>query len=464
MRIPRVVAVVAGLLAIALPVPGGHAQPAPSALPCDIPSGTAFAHAAKIAFACSSTRPLKDAQGRREFRVQLGFPTSPPGAQVFPWKAIDPRQDPMGYLEALLQYGIKDNEGVDWRIEDNTTSTWCHAPWFQNSRERLRGMTLERGSRPLELHSLQSSFSRNWAIGFYNDVACHDLGKTWADPAFPKTKGFSFDEGSFGIKLLFTEASSSQVPYLNGSKQWDVAIDDDGGIVPMRLLQVDVAVKDERPGLTTGWVFGTFIYDAYDPGERAVDRLVPVGLTWGNDPSLTAFQYEQRGQVSKESWVNPAVAVKFYHLPRHNLGLFGRLDGPVDNPKASCLACHGQALDWGRGILDDTKEEEAAAKLLPGPPANPFDEKAIKLYFRNLGDKPFVEGTQQLDYSLQVARGIANFREWVLASYPDQATATTDVPAYDFGPPGSPTVLSSPAELAPAPDVLSPERQKAFTR
>lgn len=365
---------IVGLLGLATPWPASMAQPAPAKL-CEIPAGSSLADAAVIEFRCSSTRPLKDPTGHREFRVQLVFPPTPPSAQAFPWEAINPQKEPVKYLDALLQYGIRHNEDVDWRIEDNTKSTWCHAPWFQHSRERLRGMTLERGSRSFELHALQTNFSRNWAIGFYNDVACHDLGRVWADPASPRTKGFSFSKGSFAIKLLFTEASSSQVPYLNGSRQWEAAIDDDGGIVPMRLLQVDVAVKDPRPEAPSGWIFGTFIYDAYAPGERAVDRLVPVGLTWGNDPTLTAFQYEQRARTAQASWVNPAVAAKFYSLPRHNLGLFGRLDGPVDNPKSSCLACHGQALDWGRGIIEDSPEDEAARKLLPGPPANPYDDK-----------------------------------------------------------------------------------------
>ncbi len=400
--------------------------------PCQSKPDAAFKDVAKDKFQCSSTRPLKDVSGHREFRVQLNFPKDV-AVRDFPWKAIDPKADPQGYLNALLTYGRADNDMVDWRIEENTRSTWCHAPWFQDGRERLRGMTLERGSRPFELHSLQDKFATNWAVGFYNDVACRDIGKMWADPAFPKTKGFSFADGSFAIKLLFTAAEPDQVPYLTGSKEWEAAINDDGSILKMRLLQVDVAVKDVRPELSAGWVFGTFIYDAYAAGKTPLDRLVPVGLTWGNDPDLTAFQYEQRGATVKESWVNPAVAAKFFPLPRHNLGLFGRLDGPVDNPKASCLACHGQALDWGRGLVRGSDDEKKALDLLPLPPANPYDDKAVTKYFRNLGVDPFVENTQPLDYSLQVAKGLANFRSWVARDFPKMETDTSDVLAYVFG-------------------------------
>lgn len=402
-----------------------------SVVPCQSKPGASFQELAKDKFACSSTKPLKDPSGHREFRVQLAFPRNI-ATSDFPWKAIDPTQDPVRYLDALLQYGRKDNEIADWRIEENTRSNWCHAPWFQDARERLRGMTLERGSRPFELHARQDRFAANWAVGFYNDVACRDIGRMWADPAFPKTKDFTFAEGSYAIKLLFTSAEPDQVPYLNGSKEWEAAINEDGGIVRMRLLQVDVAVKDVRPNLSAGWVFGTFIYDAYAPGTNPFDRLVPVGLIWGNDPDLTAFQYEQRGKTAREGWVNPEVASKFFHLPRHNLGLFGRLDGPVDNPKASCLACHGQALDWGRGLIRGSKEEKLALKLLPLPPLDPYDDKAVMHYFRNLGSAPAVEGTQALDYSLQLSKGLANFRAWVLREHPQMESATTDVPAYEF--------------------------------
>lgn len=77
---------------------------------------------------------------------------------------------------------------------------------------------------------------------------------------------------------------------------------------------------------------------------------------------------------------------------------------------------------------------------------------------------PFVERTQQLDYSLQVARGIANFRAWVLASYPDNVASTTDVPAYDFKPsPLSPTP-ALPAALGVPEPALPFEEMRQFTR
>jgi hypothetical protein len=397
---------------------------------CPQPTDTSYANAAKAQFECSSNLPLKEPTQERKFQIKLDFPASQPTAAILPWQSIDFERQPEAYVRALLAYGVADNDAVDWRIEDNAKSKWCHAPWFQNAREGLRGMTRERGSRVKELHEQQVSDARNWAIGFYNDLGCFTLGQVWKDPSFPKTKGLLFPEGTYSIKLLFTTAPPSQVPYLAGSKQWNAAIDSDGGAVTMRLLQVDVAARDKRADKHTGWLFGTFIYDADTPGQTVWDKLVPVGLMWGNDPTLTSGEYETKGAVPQEGWLNPIVAKKFFHLPRHNLGLHGRVNGPVDNPKAACLACHARALDWGRAIGREQAAE--AAELLPFAPS-PYDDAGVTTFFRNR--KPhesFVTGTQSLDYSLQLAVGIGNFRSWVAREFPDQAANTTDVEPYKF--------------------------------
>lgn len=53
-------------------------------------------------------------------------------------------------------------------------------------------------------------------------------------------------------------------------------------------------------------------------------RHVPVGVIWGNE-------------VATQQWINTSVGT-----PQH-LGFEGRLNGPVDNPKSSCMSCHATA-------------------------------------------------------------------------------------------------------------------------
>ena len=49
----------------------------------------------------------------------------------------------------------------------------------------------------------------------------------------------------------------------------------------MRLLQVDVAVRDAR-ATKTGWVFATFVYDKTMTAPTPWAKLRPVGLMWGD--------------------------------------------------------------------------------------------------------------------------------------------------------------------------------------
>jgi hypothetical protein len=76
--------------------------------------------------------------------------------------------------------------------------------------------------------------------------------------------------------------------------------------IPVRLLQIDVAVKDNRAAGTTGWVFGTFNYNSAAPGSTAWQRMIPIGLMWGNDPLLTPAQFRanKRPQQSKVLFAN----------------------------------------------------------------------------------------------------------------------------------------------------------------
>jgi len=154
--------------------------------------------------------------------------------------------------------------------------------------------------------------------------------------------------------------------------------------VPVRLLQIDIAVKDRRS--PTGWVFGTFVYGGGPaPGTTpgaGWTNVSPVGLMWGNDPG-----YSGTGPL-KESWINPAV--KMPHL-----GYQGRLNGPVDNPISSCLSCHSTAQD-----------------PLSTAPMFPQKGKPVSFWFRNIpSGTPFQAPAKALDYSLQVAFGIKNFQD-----------------------------------------------------
>ncbi len=326
------------------------------------------------------------------FRLSQDYPTALPAARSpSPWEAIDFKADGAGYLRAVLNYLLEGNREVDWVIQNNRVRTWYHAPWMHygnGGREFINGLTRERSSRPGELHPKQTSTFQNWAVGMYNDLGGYTIGQVWDDPTNPNASKAKFPIGTVSAKLLYTEANESEVPYIRGAPEVT------GNILSslnsqhrepkiLRLLQVDVAVRDAR-AVETGWVFGTFVYQSDAPGKTGWDRLMPVGVMWGNDPQQIV---DPKSKI-RESWINPEVQLPHY-------GFAGRLNGPVDNPRSSCLSCHA------------TGQVPVVEKMAP---QNNADQAELLKYFRNLlAGEPFQSGATSTDYSLQLSIGIDNF-------------------------------------------------------
>ena len=171
-------------------------------------------------------------------------------------------------------------------------------------------------------------------------------------------------DGAYIIKLLFSTVSEPQLPTVANALEWDADIFVNGDPVDrnkgpiekferqlgkIRLIQIDVSVRDTRS--LTGWLMGTFGYDARAPGDTPWERMVPLGIQWGNSPTVTYAETcsGPDGPCSydklTEQWIN-LQAVKDLATPPLNfnhLGFGGRLAGPVDNPKASCMGCHQTA-------------------------------------------------------------------------------------------------------------------------
>ncbi|HEX6374771.1 MAG TPA: hypothetical protein VFZ91_03520 [Allosphingosinicella sp.] len=353
---------------------------------------------------CDAVVALPDGWTGHVFKLAQDFPTSVP-ADEQPWLAFDPATQPEQYIKSVLAYFYEGNirESVEDSFDPalNTKRKWYNAPWQDygfNGREPAHGLTRERVNMPGELDPKQTQMWNNYAVGFYNAAGASAIGKVWANHGAPdSTKGI-MPEGTVGAKLLFTTATPEAVPYLAGAPTWNTYVYSqvnarrpDGTRsptgVPVRLLQIDIAVKDKRS--PTGWVFGTFVYGGGPaPGTTqgaGWNNVSAVGLMWGNDPD---YDPDKPGSKLTESWINPAV--KMPHL-----GYQGRLNGPVDNPDSSCLSCHSTAQD-----------PLSTAPMFPTPP------KPTSWWFRNIpSGQPFQPPANSLDYSLQVAFGIQNFNE-----------------------------------------------------
>lgn len=335
----------------------------------------------------------------KKFELSKSYPTTLPN-EPQPWKSFNFKTQPLKYINAVKKYVLDGNILADWVLQNNSVRKWYHAPamiWGNNGREFINGMTRERSSLPRELHPSQINPCQNWAVGFYNPRGGYTLGKVYTNPNNPNSSAAIFSEGTVAAKLLFTNAPVSEVPYLQNAFEWQANIHTaQTGTTTrspqtVRLLQMDIAIKDNRANSTTNWVMITFAYNNNASGTTPWEKLVPVGLQWGNDPSSIAS-----GSPLTQSWINPAFTSLFtVGTWTMHTGYNGRLNGPVDNPKSSCLSCHGTA-----------QSPKVSTGMVPAN--NPA---SIAKYFRNIDPPAVFEDLpsvteKSLDYSLQLTVGI----------------------------------------------------------
>ncbi|MDM5178082.1 hypothetical protein PO883_12865 [Massilia sp. DJPM01] len=351
------------------------------------------------------------------FKLSQDYPaTLPP--DPLPWQAIDPTREPERYARTVYQYVLEGNIEADWDVRNNKVRTWYHAPWMHygdTGREFIRGLTRERTSPAPgsagkgELGPAQTRCFQNWAVGFYNPRGGYQVGKVWAKPGSPDAALSQFPDGTVIAKLLFTTAPDAEVPYLKDTVEWRANVHvfsgatcPSGALVrrpqTVRLLQVDIAIKDARAA-ETGWVFATLSYNGNAAGATPWERMQLVGVMWGNDIA------------KNQQWIN-----KMNGTPQH-LGADGRLNGPVDNPRSSCISCHATAQTPSRS-----------------PMIAPSQADAPRWFANYPGNRAFDAGATATDYSLQIAMGIQNLNrsKTPVRSMTNKDLKPTLVPAEDI--------------------------------
>jgi hypothetical protein len=407
-----------------------------------------------------SGEPTQRWDGPR-FNLSQDYPGKLPPMERYPWLKIPivngRPADPRAYIMAIKQYVLEGNTQTDhiFDFQANQVRKWYHIPWMHYGhvgREFVHGLTHEIDSSPFYLDKQsQTGFAATWSVSGINDRGAWGVGNVWCDPKNPTIGELnpdnegpnSFPDGTAQAKILFTSATQQQVKWLAGTLQFTAFIsnfanpklnqchaDSDCGssgfcnlgvcstkkrsLQPVYLMQMDVAVRDSRL-LQTGWVFGTFAYNAQAKGSTVWEKLIPIGLMWGNDPGVTPAK-AAAGNKIQESWINPDAQPLndqgIFHGGNH-LGYAGRLNGPADNAESSCLSCHATAgltmTRTPRGTRADAPPLVTAAA--PKPPAMTTERKLA--WFLNLpAGVPFSWDTQfSLDYQLQMAIGIQRFYE-----------------------------------------------------
>lgn len=342
-----------------------------------------------------------------------------------PWLDVNFRSEPERYLRVVLAYALAGQDKVHWRLQANGVRRWYHVPWLgpgANGREFIHGLTRARDFGAGELGPKQTQCRQNWAVAFYNEAGGAALGRMWMPvvrgTGGPDLSALPFPVGTVAVKLVFTEATAQDDPRLVGAPELQAnihapagddcpsAVDASGRAAArapqtLRLMQIDLAVRETRASYKTGWVFGSFVFDGRLAGADAWAKLVPFGLMWGNDPQLSDAD-AAAGAKPRQSVI----------LTGAGLGRGGRMNGPVDEPRSACSSCH-MAAQWPS----------------VAPMTAPADWSEARCWFRNLDARyPFgfapdarqrcaeveaLKKIRSLDFSLQL--GIA-LRNWSLAA------------------------------------------------
>ncbi|WGK88919.1 hypothetical protein [Pseudomonas migulae] len=421
-----------------------------------------FAFSILISYACSvnalsytpgfenSTPPRKGEVAewpKEKFKANYNFPITVADQSNQPWMVKNPKilSERADYYKAVLDYGLQALDGDMTNGCPQASADWFHAPWMTrgpSGREPLCGLTKERSTRAGYVYPSLTTKRQAWAVGLYNNTGGYQFGQVWKDKNNPDLTKLNFQNGSFVIKFLFVDIDKNDKEYthLIGSPEWKahVYLDEKESTVidregkrktkPMKLIQIDFGVKDQRFSSTTGWIFGTFMYNNQTGEEPANwrDNLVPVGLAWGNDPGKTDSASFSEGFLSDEIKSLRSTGVLFDPNKRTYFGANDRVNGPIDNPESSCLSCHGTAQVHAKKSI--WQPITPAIKNGANAP-----EEIRMLWFRNIkSGEPFVFTDAQLsevsnpvgqpiewtpplmkefvstDYSLQMRMGIEN--------------------------------------------------------
>lgn len=392
------------------------------------------------------------------FRLSQDYPsTAPPidpkveAIMKIPFRNNDKGESARKFLLAVRDYCFEGNLEVDWEGQDNPVRKWYHVPWQHwgaLGREAIHGLTQEATAQPLQLGPLQTTPYLTYAVGLYNDQGGYTIGRVWRDHYNPDLTAGRFPVGTVVAKILFTQAPPEVAPYLVNPVEWQAfaqtsPTDTARKVQPVRLLQMDVMVRvPDELGTPTGWVFGNYCYNGATNHANRWENLVPNGLQWGDDPTVTSDPRTFNNKLNPpqpfppKTTINPdlkeTVILDSPDLPPQHEGWGCRLVGPVDYYNSSCLSCHA------------TAQYPVYAPLSPA-----FAPEPIKIgstewmqWFRNMpcGDvfgvhppqsSPPAQKAHPMDYSLQLANGLSNFEQWLeLNGNPQPAPANPKVEAF----------------------------------
>jgi hypothetical protein len=308
------------------------------------------------------------------FVLNHAWPTQPlPPLRNAPWQMaihnglITPQNAPA--YAAALKAAVSVNGRkliMHYDTWDAAKAGWYNEPWLGTQREAVHG-TYEAGEFGPGIFpntGLRAEFNTH-VVTYYDPRSAYSLFNFWRASAMKPTlttQSAQFAEGSIIVKAAAFASEDKTKPLgwwdaMRGAQVWPMYVgvgadsaDTAPQMWPGYVAQFDIIVKDTQSSPKTGWVFMTLVYDGAAPGD-VWDKMVPLGVQWGNDPQATT-----PGAPLRENWNNPRAPL----YSTQTLGWGGRLTGPNDGgrndiavdgvimknaPDSSCMSCHSTA-EW----------------------------------------------------------------------------------------------------------------------
>lgn len=300
------------------------------------------------------------------FALRADYPKGNVVKDRFPWTGLDLR-DKKQALKFILMVQLyfyenmanqnPQNPDFNFIAQKNKDRYWCHMPWLhvtENGREAIHGLTKERDlvSSPRIPAYKNTTPGSNWGVAYFNEPACKNIGNVFGTAQSPlKEPDFSksvFDDGTVIVKMLFTTAD---FPEIKNAYQWKGTVSGPGEtnrrVQPLRHIQMDIAVKDSSLKGTLDaidhWVMAGFYYDENFDFDKEYSQVLGIKNPLMGLPNIPKELFKMRPIGVQTGFDGPDSGDTVIFPGAYANGSGGRLNGPADNPKTSCLGCHGAA-------------------------------------------------------------------------------------------------------------------------
>lgn len=309
------------------------------------------------------------------FKLRGDYEKAPQRPDAKPWAGLD-LKDPKQALKftLLVQKYFYENmanqnpgkRDYNFIAQNNKNRFWCHMPWMHVGavgREAIHGMTKERDLVPSANIPVYKNATpgSDWGVAYFNNTGCNAIEQVFGNIKNPKREP-DFNAGKFGdgtviTKMLFTTAN---FPEIKDAYKWRATVSGPGvnerSLQDVRHIQMDIAVKDyslkgTSPALDS-WIMAGFYYDPNYDFDKELRQVLGEENPLKSLPNIPKELFKMRPIGVQTGFDSPEKGDTIIFPGSYANGSGGRLNGPADNPKTSCLGCHGAA---GTG-----------AKMIPG--------------------------------------------------------------------------------------------------